>query len=689
MFTTAMSISLVFCAFIVAVFCFFVILAGKIRKASKALKKIAVNQSDLSVHSGNQIESIVKQYLKSVSIDTPEGRRTSSLSEEYINEISVCRAFGINLRILDFASGALVGLGLLGTFLGLTIGILGFDSSSTDHIQQSIQSLLDGMGTAFTTSLVGMVLSLVYSSLDKVLRYRLSNNVHSLNSELDKRFYIDDATLSDLCQKQLISDFCSKVYNYFNQSTAAIVSEFNGKLTYQGEDGHIVPLSNAMREVLIENQQQTKALKAFSTDLAMELNNGFDETLSRQMQQKILPLMENIDTTTRSVIEHIDQMADSMTAPASDIIEKVVNDLQLCLQQLVSEFNSSVSGSVSRELESLAEQLNTAARTMGETPDIMHQIITSLDTTITEVKQAVSDISSTSANANSTAMQQMQEQITFATGAMSNAIQEVRNVMSSLSQTSQNQNNQMVETMAAATEQMSSFLNGALNSMTVSVGTSVNSITDMVSKHQAELMAIQKETTDLTKQQIQEQTSLATKSINDAVDSLKSVVDSFIIGIDYMEKINGTISGTMDKIQEAQAHITGTAAHLQTISGDMQTATSLFNKSQSEYGMQLKEMQINCQRSIDAIVVLVKESGSLSNEYVNKFELIKQGLGSIFAQIQNGLSGYSRTVALSTQDYLDKYTTSLKNTTDALASTIELQNEVVETLTETLNSRKN
>ena len=50
-------------------------------------------------------------------------------------------------------------LGILGTFFGIVAGLLGFDVSNIDG---SIGELLAGMKTAFTTSLVGMCLSILY-----------------------------------------------------------------------------------------------------------------------------------------------------------------------------------------------------------------------------------------------------------------------------------------------------------------------------------------------------------------------------------------------------------------------------------------------------------------------------------------------------------------------------------------------
>ena len=303
---------------------------------------------------------------------------------------------------------------------------------------------------------------------------------------------------------------------------------------------------------------------------------------------------------------------------------------------------------------------------MADFPNNMAHISSTLQVTIEEVKNAVSEISHTSANANSTAMQQMQEQITFATSAISAAIAEVKDVMSGISQSSQEQSNQMVSKLADAAEKMGTFLSGTISTLSSSVQQSVKSITDDVNNKQADLIALQEDTTSQT----------------------KKLLETFNTGLDRLEKMNEYITGTMNMFQQAQGQITGSTAHLQTITGDMKLATQLFNKSQTDYAVKMEEMQRNSQRGIDAVTELLKNSGDLSEDYVEKFETIRQGLGSIFQQLQSGLSEYSRTVQATTQKYLDQYSTSLTNTTDALSSTIQQQNEVVEMLVESLNAKK-
>ena len=651
---------------ILIVFGMFVWQAYKVRLLYKLLEKATNSDDTLNALKETKIASIAESYAETICIDITERKQTNTPALEIFSEFSTCSAHKINLRLLDTAAGTLVGLGLLGTFLGLTLGIKDFDSSSTQNIQKSIQLLLSGMGTAFITSLVGMLLSMIYSFCDKYWRNRLSKHLHVLTKKLDSLYYIDDRTLDDLNEQALAKSIASTMKEVVEHEMRSVVNALNEKLTYNNESGEATTIANAIREILKENQEQSKALKSFSTDLAIELNNGFDEVLSRQMQQKILPLMENVDATTKAIVEHIDQMASLVTSPATDMIQTVVDELKNSMSEMMKEFSSGLSGSATNELETLAHQLGTAAQSMADFPNNMAHISSTLQVMIEEVKNTVSEISQTSANANSTAMQQMQEQITFATGAISSAIAEVKDVMSDISQSSQEQSNQMVSKLADAAEKMGTFLSGTISTLSSSVQQSVKSITDDVNNKQADLIALQEDTTSQT----------------------KKLLETFNTGLDRLEKMNEYITGTMNMFQQAQGQITGSTAHLQTITGDMKLATQLFNKSQTDYAVKMEEMQRNSQRGIDAVTELLKNSGNLSEDYVEKFEIIRQGLGSIFQQLQSGLSEYSRTVQATTQKYLDQYSTSLTNTTDALSSTIQQQNEVVEMLVESLNAKK-
>lgn len=660
-------------AIIVLVFFFFLVQLLKLRGLYKTISKVSNSGNILEALSNSKLGVLTKSYEESLTIATTQGQKTNIPSSEYFSEDNTCKSVKLNLRLLDTATGTLVGLGLLGTFLGLTLGIKDFDSSDASKIQESIQVLLSGMATAFLTSLAGMTLSIIFTFIDKSCRNRLSKGLYNLTERLDKSYYIDDIALVTINQGNMLDKLYTNIQHLFMNQCNSVVSTIsaeaknvNDKLTYANQDGQVVTMGNAIREILAENSEQSKALKSFSTDLAIELNNGFDESLSRQMQQKILPLMENVDNTTKAIIEHIDKMAEVVSSPATDMIQNVVAELKNSMSAVIDEFKTGLSGSATNELESLASQLGTASQALVSFPQNMENISETLQTTIEEVKTAVSEISNTSATANSTAMQQMQEQISYATGAISSAIGEVQEAMKSMNQSSQQQSNEMVSRLAEAADKMGVFLNNTISSISSSVQDSMLSLTSDINSKQADLISLQEDTTAET----------------------RKLLESFNQGLERLEKMNGYISETMNMFQQAQGQITGSTAHLQTITGDMKTATQLFNRSQSEYASKMEEIQSNNQRGIEAVTTLLNQSGELSNDYVEKFEIIKQGLGSIFSQLQNGLTEYSRTVQHTTQKYLDQYSSSLTTTTDALSSAIQQQNEVVEMLVESLNSHK-
>lgn len=651
----ANSITWISLAVIFGVFILFMVELRKLSSANKLIKALLSSDNINESFQSTILEELGEIYKKSINITTPKGVKTNIPSANYFNDDNVSKAQKFNLRMLDTASGTLVGLGLLGTFLGLTVGIAGFDSSDSSNIQQSIQNLLGGMGTAFSTSLLGMFCSLIYTAFDKTLRNKMYRSLYLFTEHLDEKYYIDDNSLFEMNQKALVETLIS-----------AVKTELDSKLMYSNETGENVTIGNAIREILTENTEQSKALKSFSTDLAMELNNGFDEVLSRQMQEKILPLMESVDATTKSVVEHIDQMASTVASPASGMMESVVDELKRSMTAIIDEFKSNLSGSATSQLEALALQLCTASQTMGDFPKNMENISNTLQVTINEVKNAISEISKTSANANSAAMQQMQEQIAFATGSISNAISEVKEVMNSITQSSQEQSNQMVAKLTDATEKLGSFLDSTIINLSSSVQNSMKSITDDVNSKQADLLALQEDTTSQT----------------------KKLLEAFNSGLDRLEKMNEYVTDTMNSFKQAQGEISISTGNLRTISGDMKLVTELFNKGQSDYTEKLNQLQLSSQRGIDQVAKMLKNSGQMTDEYAQKFEVIKQGLSGIFSQLQTGLTEYSRTVQATTQKYLDQYTTNLTQTTDALSSTIQQQNEVVEMLNEILSRKK-
>lgn len=66
-------------------------------------------------------------------------------------------------NMLSQVAGAMTGLGILGTFIGLSLGLQSFNTGTTEEITNSITPLMDGIKVAFHTSIYGMVFSLTFN----------------------------------------------------------------------------------------------------------------------------------------------------------------------------------------------------------------------------------------------------------------------------------------------------------------------------------------------------------------------------------------------------------------------------------------------------------------------------------------------------------------------------------------------
>ena len=71
----------------------------------------------------------------------------------------ICGLVGKLEAFTQYTPALLTSLGIFGTFCGIVAGLLGFDVNDIDN---SIELLLGGMKTAFMTSLMGMLLSMLF-----------------------------------------------------------------------------------------------------------------------------------------------------------------------------------------------------------------------------------------------------------------------------------------------------------------------------------------------------------------------------------------------------------------------------------------------------------------------------------------------------------------------------------------------
>lgn len=130
-------------------------------------------------------------------------------------------------------------LGVIGTFVGITIGLMGFQKGD---IEGSIDNLLDGLKTAFFTSLLGMVGSLLLSrrvnhAYDKIgddseakeAARMVVDAIKELQEENERNFK-DLITASDKSRKEMVKAIQSGSLKEYIEQVADDLEEANSKL---------------------------------------------------------------------------------------------------------------------------------------------------------------------------------------------------------------------------------------------------------------------------------------------------------------------------------------------------------------------------------------------------------------------------------------------------------------------------
>lgn len=129
-----------------------------------------------------------------------ESIKTTEFAENYFNEQNILLA-SLNLRLINNISNILIGLGILGTFVGLTYGIADSNFETTEAIKESINNLLSGMGTAFVSSIWGMFLSLVFTIIFKLWQSNMTKQIQDLCLDLDMENKIEQQNLKSINSK--------------------------------------------------------------------------------------------------------------------------------------------------------------------------------------------------------------------------------------------------------------------------------------------------------------------------------------------------------------------------------------------------------------------------------------------------------------------------------------------------------
>lgn len=247
---------------------------------------------------------------------------------------------GYNRNFAVTLAGIFTGAGILGTFVGLVIGLSRINPSpGSDEVLSGVYGLLEGMETAFWTSIAGISASLLWLILDRTLGHDVQKQAARFFAAVKVRYPVASAEW-----------FLHRLFDVEQDESRAI---------HRG-----VEILTGTNELVSE---QKAILQTLGTDLA----SAFQEQVSGQLAPLLQDVVSNVQTLST-------QMGDRQVH---------------AMERLVGTFQDQLSEQLHGQFEHLSSALEDAAKWQQLVHGDMEQLLVRVQQS-TQAQQEVIDRSS-------------------------------------------------------------------------------------------------------------------------------------------------------------------------------------------------------------------------------------------------------------------------------------------------------
>ena len=527
----------------------------------------------------------------------------------------------MNLRFWNSIPAILVGFGILGTFVGLVWGLIpfsGINFEETREIQGAIKKLLSGVSTAFVTSVWGMVTSLLFNGVEKLTIGGVNSEIANLQRSLDNLF------------------------------TLTVQQE----IAFQQAD---------------ELEQQTAALKSFSTDLA----NDIKSAMAEGRQEILLELRNTVEAFSNSVVTQLTPILESLIQAIKELRNQKEESSAEAIKDLIEKFQESLSASTVTQMEELAKTVGEASESLKDLPNQIGVMIADVQEQINRTRQLLTETS-----------QEQTDQMKSMTEEMLNSLQ---TGVESAANTTREQVDQQTKNMKAVSDESIQLLQTTIAELQQSIADIVKEQQEAIGKITSETAQASSDATDKMYQLVDQATNRLSENVQNAEKSISTLLqqqsdqteafnaqiansqDTFTSGQKMLEEMGTSLTSVRQVIESAQEFselLTIGADQLKGSGQQLRQASTVFNQENEKYLTSNRE-------TIQQLQNLHERTRQLLDNSTQRFETIDEGLQGIFSEIETGLNTYAVSSRETINTYLSDFATQLTAAVAALSNSIE------------------
>ena len=402
--------NLIFCIiFAVTVACYVKFFYQKMKYRKKGIQEINAmldshgekewnglyEELDETLSHNSIIESNWKKYKKSLikPVINDETKVYATVEADYYFNVTNFSS-GLALGFWQNFAGIFTGLGILGTFIGLTFGIYGIDMTTNAGLQMGIGGLLKGAGTAFVTSVIGIILAILFNIIHhNFFMKNFMSDIDILVNHFDQIFpliqveqlmfdSLSEAKDQTVIQKNLGKDVATS----FNEIINNMVNE------------EIKPVLDNLLSTI--HDLNTGGREAIATSIGQSAGtelSRFTQSL-QQIQEDMKHILEkseemNIENT-RKLQEAVTQFVETMDKETTKNIDLQTKNTQVIFNQMHELFvnlNAELSETASKMQETSKSMSTNVGTTLMTTATKSDKFITTMDSMLIAQQKAMQD----------------------------------------------------------------------------------------------------------------------------------------------------------------------------------------------------------------------------------------------------------------------------------------------------------
>lgn len=265
---------------------------------------------------------------------------------------TILATLGKGRAFTDHTPSLLTSLGILGTFVGIVIGLLYFDPK---HIDESIELLLNGLKTAFITSLAGMAASISYKLIGVTPLFEENRAVN---------------TTRDVEPKDILRAI-------INQNKHLV--ELKHSISNDNESSLTGQIKLLRSDINDNNKQQQNNFETFSKKL-WENFEKFSKMLSKSAtEQVILALKEVISDFNKNLTEQFGENFKALDKSVKKLVDWQ-SAYSAQLEHMIKQYSEGVKAitDIETSVRKINQETQSIPKTMSDLSSLMkvnqHQI---------------------------------------------------------------------------------------------------------------------------------------------------------------------------------------------------------------------------------------------------------------------------------------------------------------------------